>query len=165
MAADGGIIEFNVVGTAVLDSTNNPIIDGNSHTDGHSGFLSSLSTSITSGVDGERFTGFDWYSISNTAYDDSSSTASPNVNYWQQKCVVEIMTPRKATSETVFYEVGVGGKCGARKDVSVTNEHGPNVTIDNGDVKYRLVPCKAPTGTVVITTITGLLTGYINIQA
>lgn len=145
MAIDGGIIEFNVVGTAILaDDTDNPL-SGNSHTDGHSGFFVILEhPSITSGVDGEGFTGFDWYSISNTDYDDSSSTTSPDKNYWGQKCVVEIMTPRKATSETVFYEIGVGGKCGGRKDVSVTNDHGPNVTIDNGDVKYRLVPCKAP---------------------
>jgi len=144
-AADNGIIEFNILGVKELGASDNPIASaGTPRPEEQGTFLVLEHPSISSGVDGERFAGFDWYSISDTAYDDSTTTSSSNTNLWGKQCVVELMTPKKSTSEDVFYEIGVGGRCGVRKDTSITNAHGPNIKIDNGDVHYRLVRCKGP---------------------
>ena len=144
-AADNGIIEFNILGVKELGASDNPIASaGTPRPEEQGTFLVLEHPSISSGVDGERFVGFDWYSISNTDYDDSTTTTTSNTNLWGKQCVVELMTPKKSTSEDVFYEIGVGGRCGVRKDTSITNAHGPNIKIDNGDVHYRLVRCKGP---------------------
>tara|TARA_R110001592_G_scaffold122406_2_gene329162 strand:+ start:118 stop:4305 length:4188 start_codon:yes stop_codon:yes gene_type:complete len=144
-AADNGIIEFNILGVKELGASDNPIASAGTPKPEEQGtFLVLEHPSISSGVDGERFAGFDWYSISNTNYDDSTTTSTSNTNLWGKQCVVEFMTPKKSTSEDVFYEIGVGGRCGERKDTSITNAHGPDIKIDNGDVHYRLVRCKGP---------------------
>jgi hypothetical protein len=144
-AADNGIIEFNILGVKELGASDNPIASAGTPKPEEQGtFLVLEHPSISSGVDGERFVGFDWYSISGTDYDDSTTTTTSNTNHWGKQCVVELMTPKKSTSEDVFYEIGVGNYCGVRKDLSITNAHGPDITIDNGDVQYRLVRCKGP---------------------
>ena len=147
-ANNGGIVEFNVVGVVELDTaegTNLLRKQGDPHNAGdeiYGGVWLILEhPSISSGVVNDRYDGFDWYSITNTTYPDGT-TASSNTNFWGKKCVVELMTPRKTSTEDVFFEIGIGGRCGVRKDVTITNNHGPNVTLNNGDAHYRPVPCK-----------------------
>ena len=146
MSVDGGIIEFNILRVETLDATDNPIRGQTTPTEDEKGtFLVLEHPSVSSGVTDARYAGFDWFSLTDTTYVDSATTDPVGpVNYWGNRCVVELMTPKKTTSEDIFYEIGVSGRCGARKDTGITNEHGPDITIDNGDVKYRLVACKTP---------------------
>ena len=68
-----------------------------------------------------RYPGFDWNSITNTdyPYEDSAQVTSSNSNFWNQECVVEILTPRNRTTDSVYYEIGPRIPVGARRRLMV----------------------------------------------
>ncbi len=150
-------IEFDVVGVVTLsdDQTSNIIHDtGSSIEDKYTGtFLILDCPEVNSGKqvdangdgnvnDDLKFIGFDWFSITGQNYpNDSNSTIT---NYWGRESVVEILTPRKNTSERVYYEIGEAHQANGYLGVAPINQHGSSVTITDGDVRFRLVSCKTP---------------------
>ena len=148
-------IEFNVVGVDVLSTASNPLVGGtgNEINDGKKGtFLILEAPAIESNhlVDDDsggtandslKYAGFDWNSITNTAYGDGDS--SSNTNFWGRNCLVEIISPRPTASTNVYYEIGESRKVGTYKDASLTN-HGPDITINEGDVHWRQSSASTP---------------------
>ena len=93
---------------------------------------------------GLKYAGFDWYSISNSSYPDTSNTSSSDTNYWGQRCLVEILTPSKVERE-VYYEIGESYPVGIPRDQNQgTNLHGPTRVLNYGDVHYKPTSCKTP---------------------
>ena len=63
----------------------------------------------------------------------------------KQQCLVDIVTPRKRTSEQVYYEVGVGGKCYPSLNGTTYPNHGPYfVGVNQTNHYLRPVACKTP---------------------
>ena len=85
--------------------------------------------------DSLKYAGFDWFSVNNQAYGDGDQT---NLNYWGRNTVVEILTPRKTTSNTVYYEIGECHRANVYDD-RFTTQHGANVTTSEGDVHWRQI--------------------------
>jgi len=152
LSSNSSIIEFDVVGVEVIDNlSGDPIrksttAASNSDSSPHYGtflVLSAPSVEATAGIVGgvNKYTGFDWYSITNTAY--NGTDASDNANYWNKEVLVEIITPKKSTSENVYYEIGERKKLGPNKDVTI-GDHGPEFIISSGDVHFRPVSAKTP---------------------
>jgi len=154
-ANDGSVIEFDVVGVEVITESANKLHSGaannNPSEDPHIGtFLILESPAIHSSVQVDvggspasiKYEGFDWYSISNTAYPDGG--ASSGHNYWGQRCVFELLTPSKVDKE-VYYEIGSCHRIGeSRSDGSILNEHGSVKYLSQGDVHYKPTSCKTP---------------------
>lgn len=156
-ASDGTVIEFDVVGVEVLTyGTDNPI-----HFDGHDGssvidslidphagtFLVVEAPSIAAQVDGTdgtplKYDGYDWFQVTGEDY-STTNTVSTRKNYWNRETLVEIVTPKKSTSEDVYYEIGERRRLGVWK-VPGMGPYGPAFTINSGDVHYRAVACKSP---------------------
>jgi len=149
---DGDIMEFDVVGVETFsggaplrksttasteDADNNPV-------SGTFLVLSAPAVEATAGNSGavNKYAGFDWNQITATDY-NTSDTISSIVNFWNRSVVVEIITPKKATSEKIYYEIGERRKYGGYKDSSVSN-FGPVFTISGGDVHFRPVNAKSP---------------------
>jgi len=164
-ANDGSPIEFDVVGVVALTEASNghpveiELNTNNLHNQHHTAddqtqfegtFLILEATQVVNqaersdGTSGSiKYPGFDWYSISATAYPDG--TASPNLNHWGKRCVVEILTPKKNVSEKVYYEIGDKRLARSpRPGDTFTTNHGPNFTLFSGDVHYRTVSAKTP---------------------
>ena len=164
-ANDGSPIEFDVVGVVTLteDSNGHPVeIDlntNNLHDQHHLStdqtqfegtFLVLDATQVVNQVErsdgtagGVKYPGFDWYSISTTAYPDG--TVSPNLNHWGKRCVVELLTPKKNVSDKVYYEIGDKRLARApRPGDTFTTNHGPDFTVFNGEIHYRTVSAKTP---------------------
>ena len=153
-ASDDSIIEFNVLGVKVLAKDNeNPLVN-ESPTDDDSvspytgTFLVLDAPQVNGGVGDSsgtdvKYSGFDWFSISNTAYPDT--TASSNTNFWNQRCVVEILTPRVNTSEKVWYEIGEDFSVATPKTqgYSGTN-HGFDKIINGGEAFFRAASMPTP---------------------
>lgn len=165
-ANDGSPLEFDVVGVVTLteDPTSGHPVEinlntNNLHSQHHTSsdqnqfdgtFLILEATQVVNqversdGVSGTiKYPGFDWYSISSSAYPDGG--ASPNLNHWGKRSVVELLTPKKNVSEKVYYEIGNKRVLRAPKagDPWATN-HGPGFTIFNGDIHYRTTSAKTP---------------------
>ena len=149
-------IEFNVVGVDVLSTASNPLVGAstaNAINDGKKGtFLILEAPAIESNhlVDDDsggsandslKYAGFDWNSVTNTDYGDGDS--SSNTNFWGRNCLVEILSPRATASTNVYYEIGESRKVGTYKDASLTN-HGPDITINEGDVHWRQSAASTP---------------------
>lgn len=157
-ASDGSPIEFNILGVKVLgQGSNNPIhgthdVDNDGVADPgdpHLGtFLVLEAPAVNGGVTGSdsndiKYPGFDWFSISSTAYPDAA--ASSGNNFWGQRCVVEVLTPRKKSSETVWYEIGEDYSVATRKSAPPgETDHGPAIVIGGSEVFFRPVSCAAP---------------------
>lgn len=156
-ASDGTVIEFDVVGVEVLTyGTDNPIhLDGHdgggsvdSLIDPHSGtFLVVEAPSVAAQVDGTdgnplEYVGYDWFQVTGENY-SSANSVSTRVNYWNRETLVEIVTPKKSTSENIYYEIGERRRLGVWK-VPGVGPYGPAFTINSGDVHYRAVACKSP---------------------
>ena len=162
-ATDGSPIEFEVVGTVIMSHTGSgapseptePVnINADpSHTDAefedkHAGVFLVLESSRINGgeVDSSgaaiRYVGYDWGDVS--GFDPSTGTSSvdgsSSINHWGKQTVVEIYTPKKTTSEKVYYEIGEGRSIGS-KNPSI-NAHGASITLTNGDAWFRPVECK-----------------------
>lgn len=150
-ANDGSIIEFNVVGVTI------GLPDGVTFINQHetSGFYDGLeylvleAPAVAAGVEVEvsggstalKYTGFDWFSLSGQTYPDGSGGGTEN--YWGNKCVVELLTPRKQTSEKVYYEIGNSRRIGGYKQQGV-NDHGPAFVVNSGDLHFTPISCLTP---------------------
>ena len=108
--------------------------------------------------------GFDWQSIAKwqqtngitndttatISYNNGSSTEMDIVggqNRWYRETVVDIVSPRKRTSEQIYYEVGVGGKTNTAFAAGSTagNNHGVRfITVGDSNYYLRPVACKTP---------------------
>ena len=106
----GGIVEFDVVKTVVLEDDNkNPLrigtySEGDLTRNGKVGrFLVLQAPQVDAGVqnaDGDRvrYPGFDWNSITNTDYpyeENSAQVTSSNSNFWNQECVGRNTHPKE----------------------------------------------------------------------
>ena len=154
-ANDGSVIEFDVVGVEVITESVNKLHSGGANdvpsTDPHIGtFLvlespaihSSVQVDINGSSESIKYEGFDWYSISNTAYPDGDN--SSGYNYWGQRCVFELLTPSKVDKE-VYYEIGSCHRIGvSRVDDTILNKHGGVKYLSQGDVHYKPTSCKTP---------------------
>lgn len=152
----GGIVEFDVVGTVTLeDDTSNPLREGN-YVAGNlvqynkvGRFLVLAAPQVDAAVqnaDGNRvrYPGFDWYSLSNTDYpyqEDGAQVTSSNNNFWNQECVVEILTPKNRTEDVIYYEVSPRIPIGTRRTVQGEDisDYGPTIELTNGDAFFRPV--------------------------
>lgn len=144
-ASDGTAIEFDVVGVFNIGESND--ILAHKHGGGAStkindkdygDFLVLESSAVNSGAIGKdgndlKFPGYDWFSITGEDYPDGTS---PTVNSrWGQGTVAEVYTPRKTTSERVYFEIGEGG-------IISNGTHGDPIEVTNGNVFFRPVACK-----------------------
>jgi len=153
-------IEFDITSSVVFSSDHDSNII---HEDGSSGhevedkyigtFLVLDCPSVNSGkkvdangdgnVDDDlKYTGFDWFSLTGNSY--PSDPNSTETNYWGNECVVEILTPRKNTSDRVYYEIGESQQANAYLSAPPINQHGATLFTTQGDVRFRLTPCKTP---------------------
>ena len=150
-ANDGSPIEFDIIGVEILGTSNNPLAGNTAaasipdHLQGTFLVLEAPAIESNLQVDtnddgntdaGLKFPGWDWFSLSNTAYPDTTSASY--LNYWGRNSVVEILTPRKTVSDQVYYEIGEAHKANVWPS-RFTNQHGPSVTITEGDVHWRQV--------------------------
>jgi hypothetical protein len=171
-ATDGSVIEFNVVGVELLtNDLTNPIAYNAQSPDNPHGPLASMdkrfigkflvleASQIVGGALGAdsnqiKYIGFDWYHVvyENTtlgtplqvAYPDGSVVSSA-LNLWQRQCIVEIYSPKKSSSNQLYYEIGEVVKI--RRDLPLDllgwdSYHGLPITINSGDVHHRPVACK-----------------------
>ena len=149
MASDGDtIIEFNVVGLAVLGNTaDNPLSKnaaGNVELKHQGTFVIIEAPQIAAGItdaggsDELKYSGFDWFSVTGTTYPDST-TVSPAVSYWGKHSVVEIVSPRK-TPQQVYYEVGESHKVGGYKS-TFNSDHGPDIYLECADTYLKTTSC------------------------
>lgn len=158
-AADsGGIIEFEVMGVEFLeeaadgyeDGVGNPI-QWDTPTPATQGkFLVLRAPRVDAGdaTNQEKYEGFDWYSLvaaSPTTTENYPNGDAPTAaNRWGAETVVEILTPKKISDTTIYYEIGNRTRIGTRKDVSIPSDHGPKIVLTNGDVMFRSVSCRTP---------------------
>ena len=155
-ASDGSPIEFNVVGVKTLSAgADNPLHGThavNEDLDPHLGTFLILDAPQVNGgvqdVDGNiiKYEGFDWFSISASTYPGEAS-ATTLKNHWHKRCVVEILTPRVNSSETVWYEIGEDYPVGLPKDISgqtaPSSNHGRARVLNGAEVFFR--PASQPT--------------------
>jgi len=156
-ASDGTVIEFDVVGVVNLtENSSNPISPGITSTESgldpsdnpHTGtFLIIEAPSVAAQVDGTNsspleYPGYDWFQVTGTDYSSTNSVSSV-ANYWNRETLIEIVTPRKSTSEKVYYEIGERRSIGGYRDVAV-GPHGPAFRVNSGDVHYRVVAARTP---------------------
>lgn len=143
-------VEFDVMGVETFTDADTPLGDGSGTPVAHAGTFLKLqapsvanSTDATGAAGGEQlqYDGFDWYSITGTDYPNGD--ASSDTNLWGQRTVVEILSPRKSTSDRVYYEIGASYPVGSRKAGSYST-HGPPITVSNSDVYFRKTKCKTP---------------------
>ena len=153
-------IEFDVVGVEIFTSDHDTNIIHDPGSTGHAvedkyigTFLILDCPSVNSGkqvdADGDgnvnddlKYAGFDWFSITG---EDYPNDLNPGLtNYWGNECVVEILSPKKNTSEKVYYEIGEAQQANGYLGVPPVNQHGPTITLKEGDVRFRLMPCKTP---------------------
>lgn len=144
-ASDGTAIEFDVVGVVTIGANNDFLahqhgggastkIDDKDYGD----FLILESPAVNSGAlgkdgNGLKFPGYDWFSLTSQNYPDGSSPAIDS--RWGQGTVFEVYTPRKTTSERVYFEIGEG-------NVISNGGHGSPIELTNGNVFFRPVACK-----------------------
>ena len=150
MASDGStIIEFNVVGVAVLgDNAENPLSDAaaGSVEQKHQGtFVIIEAPQVAAGIDDAdgntlQYAGFDWFDV--TGNDHPGETGNSVLTHWGHHCVVEIVRPRK-TPQQVYYEVGESHKVGGYKGTFNSN-HGPDIYIDCADTYLKTTACLSP---------------------
>ena len=141
-------IEFDVIGVETIDS----LIHGEVHQNNYREATGSdvgkdalilSAPQVNSGID--RFTGYDWFSITGTSPSDIENPLASNaINRWGAGTVVEILTPRKHTEERVFYEIGHGG--------SITSGafDFTSIVLTNGDTYFRPVSCKTPSSEATV---------------
>ena len=153
-ANDGSPVEFDIIGVEILSTSNNPLA-GNAapvpdYLQGTFLVLEAPAVESNLQVDttgsgatdtGLKFTGWDWFTLSNTSYPDG--TAASFVNYWGRNSLVEILTPRKTVSDQVYYEVGETHRANVW-DSKYNTQHGPTITLTEGDVHWRQIATSTP---------------------
>ena len=155
-ANDGSPIEFEVLGVEILEQdAENPILGNESQGTHHTGKFIVLQAPAVDGgrqVDDNgngtadadlKYNGFDWFSITGSNYpNDGNSTVA---NYWGNETVVEILSPRKTTTNNVFYEIGERQKANSWiTSIKIPTQHGPALRIREGDVHFRVISCQSP---------------------
>lgn len=132
-------IEFNVVGFEVLSAANNPIAPTGDSNNAkyHGDFVIIEAPETMTNPPQKKYVGWDWYHLTGTAYADGGN-APAQTNYWGRKSVVEILTPKKSTSEKIYYEIGDSYEFIYRDPYIL---HGGNST-NQGSVHIRSTPCK-----------------------
>jgi hypothetical protein len=155
-ANNGDIIEFDIVDVVTLTSSNNEKIawssNGTAETQNEKfqgTFLVIDQPKITQGntvdvngvISNLSYEGFDWYQVTGTDYPYGTSVSQVNT-LWGQGCVVELLTPRELSEDRPYYEIGerypVLDSAG-----KYASNHGPLVTVFNGDVWWKRVACKS----------------------
>ena len=145
-SSQGDVIEFDVLGVkTVTDADDDFLQKSTTAITGEKNPLSGTFLVIsspqvestaaqTTSSNINKYEGFDWYSITNTDY--NGSVSSPNKNHWNKAVAVEIVTPRSATAEKVYYEIGERRRLGAYRDGTASN-FGPAFIVRSGDVYVR----------------------------
>lgn len=153
-SSNGQTMEFDIVGIETFNtSSTNPIrkqvaTQSNAEQNPHAGTFLVLSAPRVEARANEssphRYVGFDWYHITDENY--PGGTNPTQSNQWNRNVLVEIITPRKATSERVYYEIGERKQIRSYgRDGVISSNMGPAFTVSSGDVYYRPVDAKAPT--------------------
>lgn len=146
---DGDIMEFDVVGVETVDSDpirkNKDPFTGTDETHPQKGtfvILSAPTVEATSGNTGSvnKYDSHDWNHITGEDYKGGDSVTQNNK--WNWNCLVEIVTPKKATAEKLYYEIGERKKIRVYK--SGVGNLGPAFTVNGGDVHYRPIAAKTP---------------------
>ncbi len=150
-------MEFDIVGVETFTTSNTDPIrkqvatETNAERNPHVGTFLVLSApkveasaNESSSGNVNQYVGYDWYHITNENYPGGVNPSQ--ANYWNRNVLVEIITPRKATSERVYYEIGERKQIRAYgRDGVVSSNMGPAFTVSSGDVYYRPIDAKAPT--------------------
>lgn len=162
------VIEFDVVGT-IIDPDDLIHIEDASHSaeetpdeNPHLGTFLILSAPQVESTVGDvgsvnKYVGFDWYHLTGENYNATDTIAAID-NRWSQRVVVDVVTPKKSTEKTIYYEIGNRRKLGGYKQVGVS-PHGPSFNINNGDIWFRPVSCKHPVQVSSAWLNVGALTG------
>jgi len=154
LSSDSDLIEFDVVGVETFEGLNGDPIRkhvadaSNSDTNPHEGtflVLTAPAVEAKAGINGgaEKYEGFDWYQITATDY-NSGDQVNAVANRWNRETLVEIITPQKATSEKVYYEIGERKPIIPSGRISGVGVHGRAFTVVSGDVHFRPVAAKVP---------------------
>lgn len=143
----GNVIEFDVVGVVQDPGDDIAISGGTENQDIYKGtflVLSAPQVEASRNTLGSvnKYVGFDWFYITGQEYNPSDSP-SGTYNYWNRQVIVDIVTPKKTTEQSVYYEIGERRKIGVSK-VPGVGDHGPAITTNSGDTWYRPIPCKTP---------------------
>ena len=141
------VIEFDVVGVVQDPGDDIAISAGTEGQDIYKGTFLVLSAPQ---VEASRnnlgavneYVGFDWFYITGEDY-NAADSPSGTYNYWNRQVIVDIVTPKKTTEQSVYYEIGERRKIGVSK-VPDVGDHGPAITTNSGDTWYRPIPCKTP---------------------
>jgi hypothetical protein len=133
-------MDFNIVGLEVLSATNNPIIGNDTaNADQYYGdFLVLEAPETTANPPTKKYLGFDWHVVSQQNYANGNTPSADN--WWGKRSVVEILTPKRQTSEKIYYEIGESYEF-TQKTANANVEH-QLVTTNQGNVHMRSVPCK-----------------------
>jgi len=138
------IMEFNVVGFEVLTETNNPIKGGSTGDQYYGDFVILEAPETTNYPPTKKYIGFDWHQITNEDYANGDEVGG-SINNWGKRSLVEIYTPKKQTSEKVYYEIGDSYEFQQRVSNGVISDVWHEAAITNqGDVHLRVTPCKTP---------------------
>ena len=144
-------LEFDVLGVvtgeeAPIAPRNTPDTD---ETNPYKGTFLKLScptveSTVDQGASVTKFEGFDWYQLTGEDY-NTSAQLTDTKNYWNREVLVEIFTPKKETSERIYYEIGHRRKL-LEGTVAGQNPgpHGKSFTIRSGDVYFRPSMMKHP---------------------
>lgn len=89
-----------------------------------------------------KYVGFDWYQITGNDY-NTTDTVSAIANYWNRGVIVDIVSPKKFSSESIYYEIGDRRRIGVSR-VPGVGPHGAGIKTNSGDCWYRPVACKGP---------------------
>ncbi len=132
-------MDFNIVGLEVLSATNNPIIGSDTaNADQYYGdFLVLEAPETTADPPTKKYLGFDWHSVSQQAY--LGGAGNPDSSLWGKRSLVEILTPKRQTSEKIYYEIGESYEF--TQKTGQTPQH-QLVATNQGNVHMRSVPCK-----------------------
>jgi hypothetical protein len=133
-------MDFNIVRVEVLSATNNPIIGSDTaNADQYYGdFLVLEAPETTAATPTKKYLGFDWHVVSQQNYANGDTPSADN--WWGKRSVVEILTPKRQTSEKIYYEIGESYEF-TQKTANANVEH-QLVTTNQGNVHIRSVPCK-----------------------
>lgn len=154
LSSDSDLIEFDVIGVETFEGLNGDPIRkhvadaSNSETNPHEGtflVLTAPAVEAKAGINGgaEKYEGFDWYQITATDY-NSGDQVNAVANRWNRETLVEIITPQKATSEKVYYEIGERKPIIPAGRITGVGVHGRAFTVVSGDVHFRPVAAKVP---------------------
>ncbi len=144
-------LEFDVLGVVTGDEAPIQILNAgaNDDRDPYKGTFLKLScptveATVDQGSNVTKFVGFDWYQLTGENY-NAQATLSDTANYWNREVLVEIFTPKKETSEKIYYEIGHRRKL-LTGTVSGVNPgpHGKSFSISSGDVYFRPSMMKHP---------------------